>query len=121
VGAANGVRGIDEFPAALSGVAWICQEDGGGSCGAASGTGDIDTFVNLPVGTYVTFVAAGTVTAAGSYGVTNTVEVLASPTAPDPFLANNTATDTDAGWLLAEIFADDFESGDTSAWSAAIR
>ena len=118
VGAANGVRVIDDFPAALSGVAWICLEDGGGSCNAASGAGDIDIFVDLPVGTYVTFVAAGTVTAAGGDGVTNTVEVLASPTAPDPNLANNTATDHDFGWLV--LFADGFETGDDSRWSAAV-
>jgi len=52
--------------------------------------------------------------------VTNTVEVQASLVAPDPFLANNSATDTDAGWLLADIFADGFESGGTSAWSATV-
>jgi hypothetical protein len=57
------------------------------------------------------------VTAAGSEGITNTVEVLPSPTSPDPNLANNTATDHDFGWLV--LFADGFESGDTSAWSAA--
>jgi len=117
VGAANGVQVIDDFPAALSGVAWICLEDGGGSCSAASGTGDIDTLVDLPVGTYVTFMAAGTVTAAGGEGVTNTVELLASPVAPDPNLANNTATDHDVGWLV--LFADGFETGDVSQWSAS--
>jgi len=118
--AANAVRVIDDFPAGLTGVFWNCLEDGGGSCSDASGSGDIDTFVDLPVGTYVTLLAAGTVTAAGSYGVTNTVEVQASLVAPDPFLANNSATDTNAGWLLAAIFADGFESGGTSAWSAAV-
>jgi len=51
--------------------------------------------------------------------VTNTVEVQASLVAPDPFLANNSATDTDAGWLLADIFADGFETGDVSQWSAS--
>ena len=115
---ANSVRVIDVFPAALSGMSWICIEDGGGSCGAASGGGDIDTFVDLPVGTYVTFLASGTVTAAGASGVTNTVEVLASAVAPDPYLANNTATDVDQGW--GGIFADGFESGNTSAWSAIV-
>ena len=79
---ANAVRVLDNFPAALAGVFWNCVEDGGGSCSAASGSGDIDTFVDLPVGTYVTFVAVGTVTAAGGGGVTNTAEALASPVAP---------------------------------------
>ena len=53
-----------------------------------------------------------------SHKHTNTVEVLASPTAPDPNLANNIATDRDFGWLV--LFADGFEAGDTSAWSAAV-
>ena len=115
---ANAVRVLDNFPAALAGVFWNCVEDGGGSCSAASGSGDIDTLVDLPVETYVTFVAVGTVTAARGGGVTNTAEALASPVAPDPNLANNTATDIDLGW--PDIFADGFESGDTSAWSNTV-
>jgi len=115
---APGVRVIDVFPSALSSVSWNCLEDGGGTCGTASGFGDIDTFVDLPVGTHVTFVAVGAVTAAGGDGVTNTVEVLASPVAPDPYLANNTATDIDQGW--GGIFADGFESGDTEGWSTTV-
>jgi len=117
---ANGVRVFDVFPTGLTGMFWNCLEDGGGSCSAASGSGDIDTYVDLPVGTYVTFTAVGEVTAAGASGVTNTVEVLASAVAPDPNLANNTATDTNLGWLLAEIFADGFESGDTGEWSTTV-
>ena len=115
---ANAVRVTDIFPDGLTGVFWNCIEDGGGSCSTASGSGDIDTLVDLPVGTSVTFVAAGTVTAAAADGLTNTVEALASPVAPDPYLSNNTATDTDQGW--SDIFADGFESGDTSAWSAVV-
>jgi uncharacterized repeat protein (TIGR01451 family) len=114
---ANAVRVIDDFPAGLGGIFWNCLEDGGGGCSAASGSGDIDTFVDLPVGTYVTFVAVGTVTAAGGDGVTNTVEVQASLVAPDPNPANNTATDVDQGWT--GIFADGFETGDVSQWSAS--
>ena len=114
---ANAVRVIDDFPAGLRSVSWNCIEDGGGTCGTASGFGDIDTFVDVPVGTYVTFTAVGEVTAAGGEGVTNTVEVLASPVAPDPYLPNNTATDHDFGWLV--LFADGFETGDVSRWSGS--
>jgi hypothetical protein len=38
----------------------------------------------------------------------------------DPDLSNNSASDTNTGWLPAEIFADGFESGDTSAWSNSV-
>jgi len=117
---APGVRVTDTFPAALSGIGWSCSEGGGGTCGAASGSGDIDETVDLPVGTHVTFMAVATVTQFGATGVTNTVLVEASPGVDDPDLSNNRASDTNLGWLPAEIFADGFESGSTSAWSRSV-
>jgi hypothetical protein len=49
---------------------------------------------------------------------------MARPKARDldryPELSNNSATDTNSGWLPAEIFADGFEAGTTTAWSTAI-
>jgi len=117
---APGVRVTDAFPAALSGISWSCSESGGGTCGTAAGSGDIDETVDLPVGTHVTFVAIATVTQFGATGVTNTVLVEASPVAPDSDLSNNGASDTDTGWLPAEIFADGFESGTTTAWSFSV-
>src|SRR5262249_2850499 len=38
----------DAFPPALTGATWTCTPSGGGSCGAASGAGDIATTVHLP-------------------------------------------------------------------------
>src|SRR5205807_1615109 len=48
--AATGAMVTDNFPGAISGVTWNCVASSGSSCGAASGSGNINTTVNLAVG-----------------------------------------------------------------------
>ena len=115
-----GLRVTDAFPKALTGISWTCSEVGGGTCEAASGSGDIDETVDLPAGTHVTFVAIATVTQLGSDWLTNSVSVEAWQGMDDPDLSNNSASDTNTGWLPAEIFADGFENGNTLAWSNSV-
>jgi uncharacterized repeat protein (TIGR01451 family) len=119
-GDAQGVRVTDDFPAALTGVSWTCSEGGGGTCGTASGSGDIDETVDLPVGTHVTFTAIATVTQFGATGMTNIVLVEVPPSVDDPSPSNNTAGDFNWGWLPPEIFADGFEAGNTASWSSTV-
>ncbi len=82
------------LPAALSAFAWTCVADAGASCGTASGTGNIDALVALPLGTKVTYTVTGTVPS----GTTGTLTTTATVTAPegftDPNTANNAASDS---------------------------
>nr|MCU0756942.1 hypothetical protein [Xanthomonadales bacterium] len=50
---------VDTFPASITGVSWTCAGAGGGTC-PASGSGNLNTTVGLPVGGSVSFTATGT-------------------------------------------------------------
>ncbi|MCU0756955.1 MAG: DUF11 domain-containing protein, partial [Xanthomonadales bacterium] len=52
----TGATVADTFPASITGVSWTCVGAGGGTC-TASGSGNINDSVNLPVGGSVTFTA----------------------------------------------------------------
>lgn len=105
---ALGAQVVDLFPPALVGVTWRCADSGGGSC-TASGSGDLQESVDLPVGACVTFTATGTVDP-GATGTLNTSPSVlptfpsagaqqalpaAATTGGDPNPGNNTATDVD--------------------------
>ena len=62
--AANGATVTDTVPLAILGASWTCVGTGGGTC-TASGSGDINDSVTLPVGATVTYTLTGTVDAAG--------------------------------------------------------
>jgi uncharacterized repeat protein (TIGR01451 family) len=91
--AVGGARVGDVIPTALAGVAWTCMGTGGGTC-TASGSGNINDTVNLPVGASVTYTLSGTISpTAGS--VSNTATITPPSGVSDPDAANNSATDTD--------------------------
>lgn len=107
----------DQFPADLVGVTWICAGAGGGSC-TASGSDDISDDVDLPAGASVTYTASATVDPASTATtINNTASVSVPAGVAELNAADNSSTDTDAGLT---IFADGFESGGTTAWSAAV-
>ncbi|MFO0676507.1 MAG: hypothetical protein U0169_08235 [Polyangiaceae bacterium] len=73
--AANGVTITDTRPGTLSSPTWSCVGSGGATCGAASGTGAINTTANLPVNGTVTYTidtsfTGGPATATVSYTAT---------------------------------------------------
>ena len=82
----------DAFAADFSSVTWTCLGSGG-SCSAASGTGNINTTVNLPVGGTVTFTATAEV-APGAVGVIVNTANVEPPATADPTSASATDTDT---------------------------
>ncbi len=92
---AIGATVTDTFTAAISSVTWGCVGSGGGIC-AASGTGNINQPVTLPVGGTVTFVAAATISPNATGNLVNTATVIPSIGTNDPNPANNMATDVDA-------------------------
>jgi hypothetical protein len=67
---------------------------GGGTC-TASGSGNIDDTVNLPVGGSVTYTLAGTISPSFIGTLSNTATVAAPADVTDLDPANNSATDTD--------------------------
>ena len=92
-GAVNPVSVVDSFPPSITSDNWTCIGAGGGVCGAASGSGNInDTTVNLPVGASVTYTATANISPSATGSMSNTATVTA---AGDIDPANNTATDTD--------------------------
>jgi len=94
-GGANGATVTDNFPASLSGVTWSCVASAGSSCGAASGSGNINTTVNLLAGGTATFMATGLLNINATGTLSNTANVAPPAGTPDNNLANNTSTDTD--------------------------
>jgi uncharacterized repeat protein (TIGR01451 family) len=108
----------DSFPAAITGVAWTCVGSGGGIC-AASGSGNLVDVAEIPFGGSVVYTATGTVSPDASGTIDNTANVAVTDVT-DPDLGNNSATDSDTVFVDPMPFADGFESGDTSAWSATV-
>ncbi|MCB1635878.1 MAG: DUF11 domain-containing protein, partial [Xanthomonadales bacterium] len=90
----------DTFPAACTSVNWTCVGAGGGSCGA-SGMGNINDAVNLPVNGSVTYTASCAIASSASGNLVNTATV--SSPLPDPNMANNSATDTDTYFPMANV------------------
>ncbi len=84
---------VDNFPATVSAITWRCAASGGSSCGAASGSGNINTTATLAVGGTATYTVNATLNA--SAPVVNTATI-ALPFAylVDAAPANNTATNT---------------------------
>jgi titin len=94
----SGVTGAtvnDNFPASLSNVTWTCTASAGSSCGAATGSGNINTSVNLLTNGTATFTATGTLSRSATGTLDNTATVTPPAGVNDPNNANNSATDSD--------------------------
>ena len=91
-GDAPGSTVADTFPAGLT-CTWTCVGASGGTC-TASGSGNINNLVNLPLGGSVTYTASCTAPSSATGSLINTATV--TGTVNDPVPANNSATDTDA-------------------------
>ncbi len=113
--AVTGANVFDSIPGQLMNVTWTCSGLGGASCGAASGSGSINDFVNLPVGGTVTYTVHSTVRedASGSL-MTNTATIRAGHTS-DPNGANNSASDTDELPFIIDASFDTDANGFTYA------
>lgn len=92
--AVTGATVADTLPAALTGATWTCVGAGGGSC-TASGAGNLNDTVNLPVGATVTYTLNATVDAAATGTLSNTATVSTPAGFTEATPANNSATDTD--------------------------
>jgi uncharacterized repeat protein (TIGR01451 family) len=93
--AAAAVAVTDNLTGSFSADTWSAAVTGGASVGQASGTGNISTIVNVPVGGTITFTLTATVSSSATGTLTNTAMV-SSPggSTPDATPTNNTATAT---------------------------
>ena len=95
-------RVVDSFPASLT-CNWTCAGSAGNTC-AASGTGNInDATVGLAVGGSVTYTATCAVSPAATGTLVNTATIFAPGTAVEANIANNSATDSDAIGISADL------------------
>jgi uncharacterized repeat protein (TIGR01451 family) len=92
--AVTGAIVTDVVPAALLGATWTCSASAGSSC-TPSGAGSINDTVDLLVGGTATYLLTGTVDAAATGTLSNTVTVAPGTGDFDPDTGNNSATDTD--------------------------
>jgi uncharacterized repeat protein (TIGR01451 family) len=90
----------DTFPAVLT-CTWTCVGAGGGTC-TASGSGNINDTVNLPVGGSVTYTASCAINASATGTLSNTATV-SGGAAGDSNTGNNSATDTDTLTPQADV------------------
>ena len=110
----TGASVIDTFPSQVEAATWTATYSSGSS-GPASGTGNINTLVNLLNGGTATFTVTAPVRA-GSFGnLTNTVTVANPAGLPDPDPSNNSATDINTflnpGNLILEKTVQDLNGG----------
>ena len=74
----------DVFPADIASTSWTCSGSGGGTCGSASGTGNIATTDNLTVGASTTYTVTANIDACATGTISNTAT--ATPAVSDPCL-----------------------------------
>ena len=80
----TGANVVDNLPAAFTGATWTAAYVGTGSSGPASGSGNINATVNLPVGGTATFTLTGTITATATGTLVNTATVTPPTGTTDP-------------------------------------
>jgi uncharacterized repeat protein (TIGR01451 family) len=92
--AVTGATVNDTLPPQLQNATWTCSATAGSSCGAASGSGNINTTVNLLVNGKATFVLNATVAADATGNIVNTATVTPPAGVPDNNPGNGSSTST---------------------------
>ncbi len=105
--AVTNARVTDSIPAGLSNASWTCTASGGASC-TASGSGGIDTLVNLPTGGGLVFSFSADVQRAPEITVNNTASVATPAGVSDPVPGNNSSTDSDPIGIYCDGLEDPF-------------
>jgi uncharacterized repeat protein (TIGR01451 family)/fimbrial isopeptide formation D2 family protein len=89
-----GATVTDTLPAAVTSATWTCSASAGSSC-PASGSGHLNTTVNLLNGGAATFTVTANLSAGASGSLVNTASVTPPSSVVDPTPSNDSATDTD--------------------------
>jgi len=102
---AQGAIVEDMPPPRLGNLTWTCSAQGDADC-PGSGTGDIDTVVDIPAGDSVTFTLEATLQDTNEIPVTNTAMVMPPAGIEELDAGDNVDSDTD----LVAVFASGFET-----------
>jgi YVTN family beta-propeller protein len=103
--AVAGARVVDALENYFSAAQWLCAGSNGGQC-PASGSGDLDVAVDLPIGASVQFQLSALLAPLPEDPVSNVAAVAVPASINDTDLANNTAAD---GPDVRGVFRDGFE------------
>lgn len=95
---------VDNFSPLFTNVIWTCEGVGGAVCPAATGKGDINAVVSLPVGSTITYHATSTLSLTAAGTLVNTATITPGGGLPDPDTTNNSATDTDLIASTPDLF-----------------
>ncbi len=108
----------DLLPAELINCSWTCWPEFDALCTGGPVLGDLIDSIDLPVGSQASYTVNCTVDPNAIFeSFSNTATVLVPDGVTDTNPGNNSATDTN--YAMSEIFADGFESGDATQWSAS--
>ncbi len=110
---------VDRPPGELT-CTWTCTPSGGATCTRGPWTGDLSDRIELPNAATALYTGECVIDAAATGWLVNSATVAVPAGVVDPEPANNLASDTDILWSENLIFADGFESGNTSAWSKTV-
>ena len=91
---ANNAVVKDTFPASIDSPTWTAAVHSGASVAASSGSGNINTTVDLVPGSFVVFTITAPIDPSATGSVVNTATIAAPSGVTDPNLKNNTASDT---------------------------
>ena len=94
--AVTGATVTDNFPSSITSDTWTTVVSAGASVSTSSGTGNINTTVNLVPGATVTFTVVAQISSCATGNLVNTATVTAPSGVTDTNLNNNSATDTDS-------------------------
>jgi len=88
----------DTLPVGALSWNWTCAPQVPAICtlGPIAGPGIFQDWVTIPVGKHITYTVITLLSSPAFGPLTNTATITAPVLAPDPFLGNNTATDTDS-------------------------
>jgi uncharacterized repeat protein (TIGR01451 family) len=85
----------DTFPTSITNITYTATQTGGATGFTASGNGNINDTVNMPVAAKISYKATGRISASATGSISDTATVTSPSGVPDPNTANNSATDTD--------------------------
>ena len=95
---------VDTIPALLTGATWTCTGSGGAICGAATGSGSINTTATIPFNGAVTYAIRSTVVGTAPLGsvITNTA-ALTPPVGITDFNSGNNSASADSSVTGAPV------------------
>jgi uncharacterized repeat protein (TIGR01451 family) len=90
-------------PAELSNVTWSCSGADGATCPSAGGSGAISETVDMPSGSTLTYTTTADIDPSTTGDLTVSATVAQPGGDPDPFPANNSASDVDTLTPIADV------------------